>query len=64
MLGSGASDAAIIEEFYLAALTRMPTPAEQSQLLDVLAGRQDRREETLPAFVWALLCSGEFATNH
>ncbi len=64
LLTGGASDAAIIDEFYLAALTRMPSHEEQSELLRFLAGRQERREQTLQGFVWALLCSGEFATNH
>ncbi|MFN0051005.1 MAG: DUF1549 domain-containing protein [Planctomycetales bacterium] len=64
LLAKEASDAAIIDDFYLAALTRPPTNEEQSQLLGFLAGRQERREQTLQGFVWALLCSGEFATNH
>lgn len=64
LLANGASDAAILDEFYLAALTRPPTNEEQSQLLSILTKRADRRAETLQGFVWALLCSGEFATNH
>ena len=64
MLTNGATDRAIIDEFYLATLTRSPTNEEQSQLLSILARRPERREQTLQGFVWALLCSGEFATNH
>lgn len=64
LLASGASDAAIIDEFYLAAFTRPPTNEEQSLLLRVLAKRPEHRQQSLQGFVWALLCSGEFATNH
>ncbi len=64
LLANGAADAAIIDEFYLATLIRPPTHEEQSQLLSILARRPDRREQTLQGFVWALLCSAEFATNH
>ena len=64
LLAQGASDATIVDEFYLAALTRPPTNDEKSQLLSILSSRAENREQTLQGFVWALLCSGEFATNH
>ncbi len=64
LLAKGSSDAEIIDEFYLAALTRPPTNEEQSQLLGLLSGHPERHQQTLQGFVWALLCSGEFATNH
>jgi hypothetical protein len=64
LLANGASDEAIIEEYYLAALSRPPTEKERSQLLSFLSERQDRRQQTLEGLVWALLSSREFAHNH
>ena len=64
LLGEGASDAEIIEEFYLASLTRFPTIREKTQLLDFLKERRARRKETLEGLLWALISSREFAYNH
>lgn len=63
LLTSGATDAKIIEEFYLAALTRFPDPEESREVLDLIAKRGDRNA-ALREFVWALLSSREFAENH
>ncbi len=59
LLSSGYSEAAILEELYLAALCRPPTPAEQSRLLQYVRSQPDRRaawEDVL----WAILNSKEF----
>ncbi len=63
LLKAGASNAQIVEEFYLAALTRKPDPEETAELEKILAGRPDR-EAGLREFVWALISSREFAENH
>ncbi|MGH9721050.1 MAG: DUF1553 domain-containing protein, partial [Bryobacteraceae bacterium] len=63
LLKSGASDAQIVEEFYLAALARFPDPEETKEVQAILAGRSDR-EAGLREFVWALISSREFAENH
>jgi len=63
LMRSGASDRQIIEEFYLAALARLPEPGELDTLLSVIAKRQDRRR-VLQDFVWALVSSREFAYTH
>ena len=63
LLASGATDAKIFEEFYLAALGRFPSPEETQALQQVLAKRADR-ETGLREFVWALISSREFAENH
>ena len=63
LLQSGASDAAIFEEFYLAALSRVPA-REETQELEQLLGRRGDREAGLREFVWALISSREFAENH
>lgn len=63
LLDEGASDRRIIEEFYLAALSRFPEPEELAELELAVRLRADRRA-ALADFVWALLCSHEFAENH
>jgi len=63
LLQAGAPDADIFEEFYLAALGRVPSRAELAQLQQILANRGDR-EAGLREFVWALISSREFAENH
>jgi hypothetical protein len=63
LLAKGASNQQVIEEFYLAALTRFPEPEEVAAITEVLTKRQDR-ESGLREFVWALISSREFAENH
>lgn len=63
LLASGANNAAIFEDFYLAALSRFPSPEETQALEQVLARRADR-ETGLREFVWAMISSREFAENH
>ena len=64
LLKKGTSDERVLEEFYLAALTRLPTPQEETQLLKFLAQRSSRREEALDRLVWAVIGSREFVYNH
>jgi hypothetical protein len=64
MLKNGASDEQILDEFYLAALTRFATAEERSELLKFLGQRSSRRQETLAGLVWAIVNSREFAYNH
>lgn len=63
LLASGASNADIFQEFYLAALGRFPSPEETEALEQVLARRADRTTG-LGEFVWAIISSREFAENH
>ena len=63
LLESGATDEAIFEEFYLAALSRGPAREELDELKGILARRNDRKAG-LREFVWALVSSREFAENH
>jgi hypothetical protein len=64
LLKKGASNEEVLDEFYLSALMRSPTPEEKSELLKFLGQRPARREETLAGLVWAILNSREFAYNH
>jgi hypothetical protein len=57
------SDAEVIDEFYLAVLSRRPDPDElDSNLLHVK--NSGARAEGLADIVWALINSREFGTNH
>lgn len=64
LVEAGVSDEEIIEEFYLASLTRFPTTQERAQLVGFLEKREARRRENLEGVVWALISSREFAYNH
>lgn len=63
LLKAGATDEAIVEEFYLAALARPPEPEETAGIRRLIQARGNR-EAALKDFVWAVLCSREFAENH
>jgi hypothetical protein len=63
LLKAGEPDARIIDEFYLAALSRPPEREESDAIRKLIAGGADR-EAAIKDFVWALLCSREFAENH
>lgn len=60
---SGKSNEQVLEELFLRALARRPTPKEQSDILKVLA-QTDKREEVLQDVLWALINTKEFMFNH
>lgn len=57
------NDAEIVEELYLATLTRLPTAAERATVQRLLAQAPSRREG-FEDLMWTLLNLGEFAFNH
>ena len=63
LLKSGASDADIIGEFYLAALSRYPSAAEQKELQQRISTSASR-PEAIRSLAWAVISSREFVTNH
>jgi len=63
MVRKGKDDAEIVEHFYLAALSRLPTPQEQMDCSTVIA-RASAREKGLQNVLWALLNGNEFLYNH
>lgn len=67
LVKAGASNDAVLDELYLAALTRTPTKDERDRLLPMLkdgsAGPEDRKK-TLEDLLWAIVASREFAYNH
>ncbi len=63
LLAAGSPDSEIINEFYLAALSRLPRKSEKQRLNQLFAARSSR-EEAFTDFLWALIASREFAYNH
>ena len=63
LLQRQASDEAIIEELYLAALCRFPTETEQAGLRSMI-GRRDSRREAMEDLLWAMVNSEQFLNNH
>jgi hypothetical protein len=59
LLASGQSPAAIVEELYLSALCRPPTPLEKERARTILERSKDRRA-ALEDLTWALVGSKEF----
>jgi hypothetical protein len=63
MLKSDRPDREIVRDFYLAALTRLPSEQELAGLEQAISARASRRE-AFEDFVWSLIGSREFAENH
>ena len=52
-----------VEELYLSALCRLPSPAERGKLLAFIRAKQNRAE-ALQDLVWAVLNLREFLFQH
>ena len=63
LLQEQASDGQVIEELYLAALSRFPASREKQELQQALASAPSRRE-ALVDLTWAMIATAEFASNH
>lgn len=66
LLAGGKDDAAITEEAYLSALSRLPTEKEKAGVLKVLgeAKSPEEKRAALEDVFWGLLSSREFLFNH
>jgi len=62
-LTGGATDAEVVEDLYLAAFSRQPTPQESGEIVKLL-GRSTDRKEALRDLMWAALSSREVSENH
>ena len=60
----GKSDAEILDEIYLTALSRFPSADEKKRLLDYLAGKKAARPQAVQDVAWAVLNAKEFEFNH
>ncbi len=63
LAGSASSAAEIIDELFLAALSRYPTDGEREVMLAAFDGAADRRE-SVEDVLWTLLNTKEFVFNH
>ena len=62
LIAAGKSDGELVEEFYVRAFARRPSEEELQWWTEQLAGED--RESRLEDFVWSLLNSSEFLSNH
>ena len=63
LIKDGASDKMIIEEFYLAALSRFPSRLERAEISRLINKLKSRRK-AIEGLVWGLIASREFTYNH
>jgi hypothetical protein len=64
LVKQGMTDAQIVEDFYLAALSRPPTEAERKAAVAYVANDPKARLQGLQDVLWALLNTQEFLFNH
>jgi hypothetical protein len=65
LLAANMTNEQIIEEAYLAALSRFPTDAERAKLLTALSDSQEANKRLLiEDLYWSILSSKEFLFNH
>ncbi len=63
LLASGKTDEEILEELFLATLSRLPTEPERAHFAALRAGRKDRAA-LFADTLWALINTTEFVFNH
>ena len=65
-IADGTSASAIVRETFLAALSRLPTSAEETRLAAALEAAADPSEKRLllEDFLWSVISSREFVFNH
>jgi|694.fasta_scaffold13107_6 hypothetical protein len=56
--------AELVDELYMAALSRPATTAEQKTVADYLAARENSRRQAFEDVIWAVINSKEFLFNH
>ena len=61
---SALSPAAIAEELYLAAFSRLPSTEESAILVNAINAAGEKRQAVIEDLLWALLNSAEFVFNH
>jgi len=65
MIKAGMNDTAMVEELFLAARCRLPSPKEKQRAMAHLAGAEKaEKAKALEDIVWALLNTRDFVFNH
>jgi hypothetical protein len=63
-LKSGAADTTLVDQLFLATLSRYPAPSERSLAVTGLAARTGDRRRAAEDLFWALLNHPEFLFQH
>jgi hypothetical protein len=58
------SDAEVVDEIYLAALSRLPKEEEKRKVTEHLVKNKNARPQAIQDLLWAVLNSKEFLSNH
>jgi hypothetical protein len=58
------TDTEVIDELYLAALSRFPSDEERKRILEYLGGKKTARAQAVQDVAWAVLNAKEFLFNH
>jgi len=58
------SDGEIVEEVFLAALSRLPKEAEKQKILAYFTQEKNNRNQAVNDLYWAVLNTSEFLLNH
>lgn len=64
LLAGGAADETIVTQSFLRILSRYPRPEELQSILPRIPGPPDARHAWFQDWLWSLLSSSEFLTNH
>lgn len=64
LIAENKDDVAIVNDLYVAAISRLPTDEERTRMLEYVGNRKDRREAAFQDMLWALLNTKEFMFNH
>jgi hypothetical protein len=64
LIKAGKGDLDIINELYLATISRYPTPQEAHVALSQVRMKKEQRTAALQDILWALLNTQEFLYNH
>jgi hypothetical protein len=64
LAGSGADDAALIDELYLTAYSRFPTDTERQTVAEYLKSLSNTRRRAAEDILWSLMNTPEFLFNH
>jgi hypothetical protein len=63
-IAANRSDGDMVDEIYLATVSRFPTEAERKKAVDYLAGKKSARAVGVQDVAWAVVNSKEFVFNH
>jgi hypothetical protein len=64
LMRSGKSNPEIVEEIYLATLSRFPTDNEKQSVMEHIGKDKRTRNQAIQDFVWAIMNTKEFLFNH